>query len=488
MAEARYKGAQTQLLQNQQQNRSTLQTILGGDPNAMYDPGTRAKAYTAIQGLPADEQNAARANFGVWMQNSNLPQGDKDHFITAAGIQPFPQTDTGQGRALQNQIQTATIGAGPGYAQAGATVEAAKIGAAGRIAEEQTRVAGAKALDDDSLVPVITPTGVTTATKKQARDYGLTMLPANATPADVATTIVSHEQPGQAPLNAPPPPSHGVSPGPDATQPQTDPSGAPVSPGTAATTAITKVQGTNVPKEDPAVTLQKIANNDLVRGYWASDPKTNPQGNFTVGPRMQAAILARANQLTNDRSTQFYGNQVAAMVQAWNELVTPIKNDPSKLGYNTGYSWMPWTKSDQPVVDFTPNYTPPPPPPLNPRFSTQPAPTQPATAAPAAPLPRSNRAQIAPPPAPNPANLTPKPALPAKPKTPAAAAGPTPAPAQGASGQKPELSAIPAEMRKPGVVYHGSIFVGGDPRQGSNWRVATPDEIANAKQNGLLAQ
>jgi hypothetical protein len=43
-------------------------------------------------------------------------------------------------------------------------------------------------------------------------------------------------------------------------------------------------------------------------------------------------------------------------------------------------------------------------------------------------------------------------------------------------------------MRKPGVVYHGNIFMGGTPTDPKAWQVATPAQIETAKQNGLFAQ
>jgi hypothetical protein len=477
LADARYKAAQTGALNTAAGARSQLQNILGGDPNVMADPSTRQKAFGLIQLLPAEEQNATRANMSAWIQNSNLDQPTKDSFQTALGVQPYPSTQTGQNAALQNQINVAHIGAGPGYAQAAATVESAKIHSAADIAVEQQRSETTLEKDDRELVPIITPTGVTSVTKKEAREGGYTLLQPNATPESTATTIVTHEQPGQRPLKEAPS-SQGVSPPPEATQPQG------VSPGTAATTAITKVQGTNVPKEDPLITLQRIANADLQTGYWAStsDPKINPQGHYNIGPRAAQAVVSRATQIANDRTQREYNNQPAAMVRAYNEIISPIKNDPSALVYSSGYSPLPFTKNDPPSVDFAPNYVPPPPPPLNPTYTPQPPPPPPA----ATPLAPSNRRAVPVPTVPlvPPPPATTKAPVPEKKTT--QPPGPTPAPAQGAQDVG-GLRDIPQEKRVPGMIYQGQVLLDpANPAKQESWRPAKQADINKARQNGML--
>jgi hypothetical protein len=506
LADARLKGAQTQQLQAAGQARSAIASALtGGDPNRFADPTFRNNFIANWAQLPAEEQNAQRSTLGTIIANTNMSGADQDQFLSHAGITNYTQTPSGVNAALANQIKTAQIGAGAtiGAAQIGAnaTTTAATTAASGHIIGTQTEVAGRQQIADDTPVSVITPTGVQTITAKEMRDGGYMQVPPNASQADIAAIITSHELPGQVPLKAVTP-SHGVSPPPAATQPQTSPDAQPSpTPGQALTTSITKTQSPPVPKEDPAVTLQRIANQDLPTSTYAADPNTNPQGHYNVGPKMAAAVIGRAQQLAADRTSQFYLNQAGAMAQAYNEIVGPAKAT-NKLVFDTGYSWFPGSKNDPPTVDFAPDYQlPAPATPLRP--NPQPAAVAPpaATAAPT-PLVPSNRSAIpvpnpAPAPAPAPPPRPPKPkpptakppaapAAPAPPATPPASA--QPAAAAPAPGASPSLAAIPPAMRKPGVVYHGNIFMGGTPTDPKAWQVATPAEIANAKQNGLFAQ
>ena len=122
MAEARYKNLQSQQLQTQAGARSAIADALTGDPNRFTDPNFRTTIFSSMAKLPADEQQQTRANFGLYMQNTNLPQDIKDQFTSGAGITNYPQTPTGVNAQLHNQIQVANIGAG-------ATIGAANIGA-----------------------------------------------------------------------------------------------------------------------------------------------------------------------------------------------------------------------------------------------------------------------------------------------------------------------------------------------------------------------
>lgn len=499
LADARLKGAQTQQLQAAGQARSAIASALtGGDPNRFADPTFRNNFIANWAQLPAEEQNAQRSTLGTIIANTNMSGADQDQFLSHAGITNYTQTPSGVNAALANQIKTAQIGAGAtiGAAQIGAnaTTTAATTAASGHIIGTQTEVAGRQQIADDTMVDVITPTGVQSITNKEARDGGYTRVPPNASPADIAAIITSREQPGQVPLKAVTP-SHGVSPPPEATQPQTSPDGQSPTPGQALTTSITKTQAPPVPKEDPAVTLQRIANQDLPTSTWAANPQTNPQGHYNVGPHIAAAVIGRAQALAADRTSQFYLNQAGAMAQAYNEIVGPAKAH-NGLAFDSGYSWFPGSKDDPPTVDFAPSYTPPAPTtPLRP--NPQPAAVAPAATAAPTPLVPSNRSAIpvpnpAPAPAPAPPPRPPKPKPPPTAKPPAAPAAPAPpaappAPAQPAAAA-PSLAAIPPAMRKPGVVYHGNIFMGGTPTDPKAWQVATPAQIETAKQNGLFAQ
>ncbi len=400
LADARYKNQQTQQLQAAGQARSAIASALtGGDPNRFADPTFRNNFIANWAQLPAEEQNAQRSTLGTIIANTNMSGADQDQFLSHAGITNYTQTPSGVNAALANQIKTAQIGAGAtiGAAQIGAnaTTTAATTAASGHIIGTQTEVAGRQQIADDTMVDVITPSGVVSITNKEARDGGYTRVPPNASPADIAAIITSREQPGQVPLKAVTP-SHGVSPPPEATQPQTSPDAQPSpTPGQALTTSITKTQAPPVPKEDPAVTLQRIANQDLPTSTWAAS-KDNPQGHYNVGSHLAAAVIGRAQALAADRTSQFYLNQAGAMAQAYNEIVGPAKA-ANKLAFDSGYSLF--GTNNPPTVDFAPDYQPP-----APTTPLRPNPQPAATTAPT-PLVPSNKSAI-PAPAPSPARRT----------------------------------------------------------------------------------
>ena len=469
LADARYKNTQTQLLNTQAAARSNLAGFFA-NPNAAADPNNRAQIYSWMTTLPADEQNAWHNNLAGVIQNvPSMTQAQRDQYNAGAGMVPAGNTPSGFNAQLQNQVNTATIGANAQRDVAGINQT-----------NENYRWGNTPAPATSSGQGNAGPAGPVLATPNQvnAAPPG-TYMPNYQNPADTATVLG-----GRGAQQAPP--SHGVSPPPAATQPQTGSQGGPATttnpaptntdtPAGAASTNLTAAgqRGqlpTNQAKEGLDFAIDTKAAEVYGKPGWfglsSKAAGANDPDRYRLSPDLKAQVATRANQLMLSPATKgTFGSVDAAVNQAWNDVIEPLrasgKLDTSRHMLGGGQPEIHQTGPATPTTPMAPAPAPAPP-----------APAPPATTPPAAT-----------PVAPSGTSALPKPA-PATP--PVRYTAPAPAAAKPAAA-KPAGGGSSGAIQ-PGAVWGNRVYTSGDPNNAANWGVATAAQIATARKNGNYRQ
>lgn len=438
MAEARLRQAQTQqaqqsigIGQTQIAARSKIASVLS-NPGAMADPGVRGSVLAAQTALPADEQNSNRAILSTAIQNvPNMSQQDKDSFIVSLGTQTYGGTQTGG-------VRLANIAAGPGYAQAGATVKAAQIGANERRYEH-----------DNTQIPVLDANAVSGTGFASRKD----VLAGHYSP-----ILPTDEQRSASSVQASTPPaSHGQPPPPTVTgttsnaasatgdgSPAPTPTPTPTPQQTAGTVLKTlagQPPGSNEQSTLMDATLRALTKQDFGTSHLTGTSKEGTDV-YELEPQLKAVVGARANELMRMRlgpgGTAL--DPGAAVTQAYTEFMQ------ANRGQLTTQSNMFSGQGPQVVLKSGAKLQP---------FGAE------------TPLVPSGK-QAIPSPAPAPAP-TPSPA---------------PAPAPGGGGTPTAVAGRTVSTRggKP------LLYTGGDPKSPASWRAASPAEISAAQQSGNLYQ
>lgn len=466
LAEARLHAAQTGLVGVQTQKaqqelgvgqasitgRQTLAEILS-NPNGLSDPNTRGRALAAVEMLPSDQQQSHKTILSAAIQNTNLPQVDKDAFLVGLGS-PYGSTSTGAVK-LQNLANQ------PGFAQAAATVTSAKIRSATDL-EQQARGGDI----------ILTASGPQVIPHSEYIKGGYT--PAPTAPGDQASVIEAHRQSGM-PLKEPPntstptsalPPSApavAAADGGTVHAPPADNDGSPKPFGSTLTSVINRSQASNLPKEDPQTIIdQKAAGVFGKTSYLGMGGGTE----FQLGEHANNAVLQVANNMFRDRGSSSYQNMPAAVSAAWDAIITANKKDLVFDSHMFG-------KGVAPTVDFSNDFLT-----KHPEFSTpatalQPnRPVQPVQPE-QTPLVSTGKQAITPPPPVRPAPV---------PAATSTATTVNPPPPQGGPVANRTVDARGAARAAP------KIFVGGDPQNAASWRAATQAEVQAAQTSGNLYQ
>lgn len=459
LADARYKNTQTQLLNTQATARSNLATIFA-NPNAAADPNNRAQIYSWMTTLPADEQNAWHNNLAGVIQNvPSMTQAQRDQYNAGAGMVPAGNTPSGFNAQLQNQVNTATIGAN-------AQRDVAGINQGGDTYRWGNTPGPATSSGQGNAGPA----GPVLATPNQinAAPPG-TYMPNYQNPADTATVLG-----GRGAQQAPP--SHGVSPPPAATQPQTGSQGGPATttnpaptntdtPAGAASTNLTAAgQRGQVPNNPDKDSLDFAVDRKAAgtygqpgRFFGSNKADVSDPNRYRLSDDLKNQVTNRANQLRLSPATKGTFSSVdAAVNQAWNEIIEPLKA-AGKL--DTTRHMM---GGGQPEIYQTGPATP-----------TTPMVPAPAPAPAATPVAPSGTSAL-----PKPAPTTP----PVRYTAPAPAAAKPAAPAAKSPGGG-SSGAI-----QPGAVWGNRVYTSGDPNNAANWGVATAAQIATARKNGNYRQ
>lgn len=466
LADARYKNTQTQLLNTQATARSNLATIFA-NPNAAADPNNRAQIYSWMTTLPADEQNAWHNNLAGVIQNvPSMTQAQRDQYNAGAGMVPAGNTPSGFNAQLQNQVNTATIGAN-------AQRDVAGINQGGENYRWGNTPLPATSSGQGNAGPA-GPT-ITTPNQVNASPPG-TYMPSYQDPASTATVLG-----GRGAQQGAPPASHGVSPPPAATQPQTGSQGgpatttnpAPTNPDTPAGAASTNLtaagQRGQVPTNPDKDSLDFAVDRKAAEAYGqpgrlfgSNKADVSDPNRYRLSDDLKNQVTNRANQLRLSPATKgTYGSVDSAVNQAWNEIIEPLRA-AGKLDTNR-HMWG----GGQPEIYQTG--------PVTPTTPMAPSTTAPPAAAPPAATPV----------APSGTSALPKPA-PATP--PVRYTAPAPAAAKPAAPAAKSPGGGSSGAIQPGAVWGNRVYTSGDPNNAANWGVATAAQIATARKNGNYRQ
>lgn len=443
LAEARLRQAQTGLVgaqtQETQQNIGVGQTAIGArsklatmfaTPGAFADPSNRSQASSLITLLPPQEQDQARHNFAIQMQQSGLPASEIDKWTSGAGITTYGQTPTGA-------VTLGNIAAGPGYAQAAATVTSAKIGAGERKYEH-----------DNTQIAVLDPTTPSGTGYVPRKD----VLAGHFSP-----VLGTDEQRSASSVQAATPPaSHGVVPPASTTSTSSnaasaDGDGSPqITPQQTATTVLRTLSGQPPGSAEQSTlmqgTLEALTKKDYGTSMWSGDTAHGTNA-YTLAPDLTDVIMRRANELMRMRlgpgGTAL--DPGAAVTQAYVDFMTANK-DNIERSRNIA-------SGQGPQVILKPNAT------LNPLPEI----------APNVPTPPSGRQNI-------PAVVT--------------------QPQQTQQTQQTQPPQRTQQTTQRNVAVAGRtvdtrsgrpmIYVGGDPQTPTSWRPATSAEVATAQAAGDL--